>query len=70
MSDMPINLDYAPGATPLDADELASLIPGHITTQGELNEWEQLKDIYTEEIKAQASADVDAQKAEDLKKSL
>ena len=39
---MPINLDYAPGATPLDADELASLIPGHIITQGELNEWEQL----------------------------
>jgi len=39
---MQINLDYAPGATPLDADELASLIPGHITTQGELNEWEQL----------------------------
>ncbi len=39
---MPINLDYAPGATPLDADELASLIPGHISTQGELNEWEQL----------------------------
>lgn len=39
---MPINFDYAPGATPLDADELASLIPGHITTQGELNEWEQL----------------------------
>ena len=39
---MPINLDYAPGATPLDADELASLIPGHVITQGELNEWEQL----------------------------
>jgi len=39
---MAINLDYPPGATPLDADELASLIPGHITTQGELNEWEQL----------------------------
>jgi len=39
---MPIDLDYAPGATPLDADELASLIPGHIITQGELNEWEQL----------------------------
>ena len=39
---MPINLEYPPGATPLDADELASLIPGHITTQGELNEWEQL----------------------------
>ena len=39
---MAINLDYSSGATPLDADELASLIPGHITTQGELNEWEQL----------------------------
>lgn len=39
---MAINLDYPHGATPLDADELASLIPGHITTQGELNEWEQL----------------------------
>ena len=37
-----VNLDHPPGATPLDADELASLIPGHITTQGELNEWEQL----------------------------
>ena len=31
-----------PGATPFDADELASLIPGHLTTQAELNEWEQL----------------------------
>jgi Fic-DOC domain mobile mystery protein B len=39
---MAVNLDYLPGATPLDADELASLIPQHITTQGELNEWEQL----------------------------
>lgn len=37
-----VDLDHPPGATPLDADELASLIPGHITTQGELNEWEQL----------------------------
>lgn len=39
---MAVNLDYLPGATPLDADELACLIPKHITTQGELNEWEQL----------------------------
>lgn len=39
---MTINLEYPPGATPLDADERASLIPGHITTQRELNEWEQL----------------------------
>ena len=38
----PIHLDYPQGATPLDADELASLIPGHITTQSDLNEWEQL----------------------------
>jgi hypothetical protein len=34
------------------------------------NEWEQLKDIYTEEMKAQVVANADAQKAEDLKKSL
>ena len=39
---MAVNLNYPPGATPLDADELACLIPKHITTQGELNEWEQL----------------------------
>ncbi len=39
---MAVNLDYPPGATPLDADELACLIPKHITTQSELNEWEQL----------------------------
>jgi Fic-DOC domain mobile mystery protein B len=39
---MTVRFDYPPGATPLDADELASLIPGHIRTQGELNEWEQL----------------------------
>jgi hypothetical protein len=34
------------------------------------NEWEQLKDIYIEEQKAQVVANSDAQKAEDLKKSL
>lgn len=37
-----VHLDYPPGATPLDADELTSQIPGHLTTQAELNEWEQL----------------------------
>ena len=46
---MTINLDHPPGATPLDADELASLIPHHITTQGELNEWEQLNIIQGEQ---------------------
>lgn len=32
--------DYPKGATPIDDDELAELIPGHITLQSELNEWE------------------------------
>lgn len=35
-----MKFEYAPGATPLDPDETAGLIPLHITTQGELNEWE------------------------------
>lgn len=45
---MPFDFDYPPGATPLDGDELASLIPGHVTTQGELNEWEQLNIVQGE----------------------
>lgn len=32
---------HSPGATPLDPDETAGLIPLHITTQSELNAWEQ-----------------------------
>ena len=32
---------YAPGATPLDPDEAAGLVPTLITTQGDLNAWEQ-----------------------------
>jgi Fic-DOC domain mobile mystery protein B len=36
-----IALQYEPGQSALDADELAQLIPRHITTQGQLNEWEQ-----------------------------
>lgn len=32
--------EYPPGATPLDPDEASGLIPKHITTQGQLNEWE------------------------------
>lgn len=31
----------APGATPLDPDEARGLIPDHIRTQAELNQWEQ-----------------------------
>ena len=37
---MAISLDNPPGATPLDPDEAAGLIPSHITTHGQLNEWE------------------------------
>ncbi len=32
---------YPPGATPIDPDEAAGLIPSHITLQRELNEWEE-----------------------------
>lgn len=38
---MGLKLDYPEGATPLDPDESAGLIPSHIATQGQLNEWEQ-----------------------------
>jgi len=31
---------YPEGATPIDGDEAYALIPSHITTQRELNEWE------------------------------
>ncbi|MFA6311446.1 MAG: mobile mystery protein B [Sterolibacterium sp.] len=37
---MAMNLDYPPGATPLDPDEAAGLIPAHIANHGQLNEWE------------------------------
>jgi len=33
---------YAPGATPLDPDEAADLVPTHIITQSDLNAWEQI----------------------------
>jgi Fic-DOC domain mobile mystery protein B len=36
-----LKLDYPEGATPLDADESAGLMASHVTTQGQLNEWEQ-----------------------------
>lgn len=35
-----MNLDEPEGATLLDPDEADRLIPGHITTRRELNEWE------------------------------
>lgn len=36
-----MNFEYAPGATPIDADEAAGLIPAHLTLQRELNEYEE-----------------------------
>ena len=36
-----MKFEYPVGATPLDPDEAAGLIPEHITTQGELNAWEE-----------------------------
>ncbi len=38
---MALAFDNSPGQTPLDPDEAAGLIARHITTQGDLNEWEQ-----------------------------
>lgn len=32
---------YVQGATPLSPDEIHNLLPAHLTTQKELNEWEQ-----------------------------
>lgn len=37
---MGLTLEYPDGATPLTAEDLAGLIPSHITTRGQLNEWE------------------------------
>ena len=36
-----MNFIFAEGATPLSPDEIHNLIPNHLTTQKELNEWEQ-----------------------------
>ncbi len=36
-----MKFNYPEGATPLELDELAALIPSHITTQEELNAWEE-----------------------------
>jgi Fic-DOC domain mobile mystery protein B len=37
---MKMEFDNIPGATPLDPDEITGLIPKHITTHNQLNEWE------------------------------
>jgi Fic-DOC domain mobile mystery protein B len=38
---MALDFDEQEGQTPLDPDEKAGLIPGHIDTKGALNDWEQ-----------------------------
>lgn len=37
---MGLKFEYPEGATPLDPDDAAELIPSHITTHGQLNAWE------------------------------
>lgn len=39
---------YAEGATPFEQDNAAQLIPKHMTTQDQLNEWEQANIIQAE----------------------
>ena len=79
-------IDAIPTLSQFQIDELVKVFEDErvefrklMPTEGEIikwlvvkaqNEWEQLKDIYIEEQKAQAVANSDAQKAEDLKKSL
>jgi len=46
---MGLKLEYPQGATPLDPDEAQGLIPRHISTQGQLNEWEQQNILRAEE---------------------
>ncbi len=41
MTNEPLGASHAPGATPLDPDEIAALMPTAVFTQAELNEWEQ-----------------------------
>jgi Fic-DOC domain mobile mystery protein B len=36
-----MKLEYAPGATPINPDEAAGLIPAHVRLQSELNEYEE-----------------------------
>ena len=42
---MVIHFEYAPGATPIDPDEALGLIPKHISTQADLNAWEEMNII-------------------------
>ena len=79
-------IDAIPTLSQFQIDELVKVFEDErlefrklMPTEGEIikwlvvkaqNEWEQLKDIYTEEEKAQFKANEDAHKAEELKKTL
>lgn len=79
-------IDAVPTLSQFQIDELIKVFEDErvefrklMPTEGEIikwlvvkaqNEWEQLKDIYIEEEKAAAKASEDAQKAEDVRKSL
>ncbi len=79
-------IDAIPSLSQFQIDELIKVFEDErvefrklMPTEGEIikwlvikaqNEWEQLKDIYSEEEKASEKANEDAKKAEDLKKSL
>ncbi|MBY0110349.1 MAG: mobile mystery protein B [Candidatus Babeliaceae bacterium] len=43
-----MKFNYPPGSTPLETGELAGLLPKHITTQEELNAWEEKNIIEAE----------------------
>lgn len=40
-----MHFEYLPGATPIDPDEAIGLIPAHISTQADLNAWEEMNII-------------------------
>ena len=79
-------VDAIPSLSQFQIDELVKVFEDErvefrklMPTEGEIikwlvvkaqNEWEQLKDIYIEEEKANAKASDDARKAEELKKTL
>jgi Fic-DOC domain mobile mystery protein B len=44
-----MKFNYPEGATPLEYEELAQLIPNHITTQEELNAWEERNILVAQE---------------------
>lgn len=79
-------IDSVPQLSQFQIDELMKVFEDEriefrklVATEGEIikglvvkaqNEWEQLKDIYAEEIRSAEQARLDAQKADEIKKTL